>query len=60
MRTSFDRKAFGGERHRVLAARVSILENQVEGGRHEVHLEKRFTSQGDSRLEISQEGPSLE
>ena len=59
MRTSFDRKAFGRERGRVLAARVSILENQVEGGRYEVHLEKRFPSQGDSRLERSQDGPSL-
>ena len=67
MRTSSDRKTFGRERHRPLHVRhrslhvrLSTLENPVEGGRHEVHLGKRFRSQEDGRLENPREEPKLD
>ena len=59
MRTTFDQKAVDRECRRALSARLSLLENLVEEGRHEVHLGKRFGSQEDSGMGRSQEESEL-
>ncbi len=59
MWASLDQKTFSQECSRVLSTCISPFKNPTEGGCHEVHFEKCFQSQGDSRLERPQKEPKL-